>query len=157
MKKRIIVISLLALIILTGCGQTAVVDSDITWVAPGKVYVDNFDKGETASYTVKVHNGSDRTKYFSIIYKYPDNVGDGYAMPLPQTADWVTIDGFPDIRTIAIKPGEIGEVAVTLSMPENAHTPPDKWEFWINVLEEQQEGMIHIAYGVRWLVTMRGS
>lgn len=153
MSKIACLLPLLLAIVLIGAGCNCGLepDSTITWVAPGKVYIDGYYRGATASHVIQIHNGSSSTKQFSVTYRYPDNVDDGYGKPLPETEEWVTIED----ESPKVAPYETKEIMVVLESPKVNRKPPGKFEFWINVTEQGQPGMVHIAYASRWLVTMR--
>lgn len=124
---------------------------DMTWISPGKVIVGNFYPGATAEYPITVHNGNDYATSFSVTYRYPDNVGEGYSKPSSEVQDWVIIADMTPI----LQPYETRDIMVTLSMPEDAIVFAEQWEFWVSVSDTTQTGMVTTAMASRWLISMR--
>lgn len=125
-----------------------------TWISPGKVTVSNFYPGAQAEYAVTIHNGNDYSAAFSVTYRVPDHVDGGYNFPPAECADWVIIaDGAPLLQPYD-ESGSTQDITVTLAMPKGAEAP-DKWEFWISVIDASQMGMVRTEMCVRWLIIMR--
>ena len=124
--------------------------SNVTWVSPGKVEVGNFFPGATAEWSIRVHNGNDVSTEFLIKYRYPDHVGDGYSFPTDNVRDWIVIN----TGSLTFGPHETRDIPVSLVMPEAEVAPGHKWEFWISVIDNSQEGFVKTELCVRWLVTM---
>ena len=126
---------------------------DMTWISPGKVQIGNFYPGARAEWPVQIHNGKDVETIFSVKYRQPDYVGEGYAMPPDEAQDWVIIvDSTP-----VLAPKETKDILTVLAMPKEGEAPP-KWEFWISVMDTGAvKGMtgIHTELCTRWLVNMR--
>ncbi len=125
--------------------------TDRTWISPGKVNVGNFYPGARAEYSLTIHNGNDTVSSFSVAYRYPDNVAEGYVKPLPEVQSWVIIAD----ATPILMPKETKDVLVVLAMPKEAVSPTLKWEFWVSVMDTTQKGMIRTELCCRWLVQMR--
>lgn len=124
---------------------------DRTWISPGKVQVGNFYPGAKAEWPITVHNGNEHTAAFSVTYRIPDNVGEGYAKSTTEVEDWVIITD----PTPVLAPYETREILVVLIMPAAATAPGGKWEFWISVKDTTQTGMVQTELCSRWLVVMR--
>jgi hypothetical protein len=124
--------------------------SNVTWISPGKVEIGNFFPGATAEWSVRVHNGNDVDTEFLIKYRYPDHVGDGYSYPSSEVSNWVTIS----TNSLVFGPHETRDIPVALIMPSGAVSPGHKWEFWISVVDNSQEGFVKTELCIRWLVTM---
>lgn len=124
--------------------------SNVTWISPGKVEVGNFYPGATAEWPIRVHNGNDEETEFTIKYRYPDHVGDGFVFPTDEVEDWITIE----TDSLTFNPHETKDILVVLHMPSNADTPGDKWEFWISIIDASQSGFVKTELCVRWLITM---
>ena len=126
---------------------------NITWISPGKVNVSNFYPGARAEYPLTIHNGNDTTASFSVYYRYPNHVGEGYEMPPEEAQDWVIVAD----PTPILMPRETRDVMIALDMPEGANISTPKWEFWVGVKDTTQAGMVRTELCCRWLITMRGS
>lgn len=122
---------------------------DVSWISPAKIEVGNLYAGALAEYTLKVHNGNDAEALFTVMARMPDNVTDGYSKPTTEMLDWVSISG----AGMPLAPYETKEVTVSLAMPEGA-TAPDKWEFWISVIDNSQSGFVKVELCAKWLITM---
>ncbi len=124
---------------------------DRTWISPGKVNIDNYYAGGRAEYPISIHNGKDTTAAFSVSYRFPDRVADGYSIPTPDVQNWIIIAD----STPVLAPKETKQVAIVLEMPEKAINPAPKWEFWISVVDTTQAGFVKTELCSRWLVSMR--
>lgn len=159
--KKFITLILVGGLLLAGCAQPSPPPPiqtpepppelyDKTWISPGKVEVGNFYPGARAEYPLTIHNGKDEPAEFSVIYRVPDNVGEGYAKAPNEAKDWVIIaDPAP---VLAAK--ETRDVLIAVEMPKGSKAPP-KWEFWIAVKDITQTGMVQTELACRWLVTMK--
>lgn len=125
--------------------------NSVTWISPGKVEVGNFYPGATADWTIRVHNGNGVSTDFLVKYRYPDHVGDGYSFPTDSTKDWITIS----TGSITFGPYETRDIPISLHMPDGAVSPGNKWEFWISVIDNSQEGFVRTELCVRWLISMQ--
>ena len=124
---------------------------DMSWINPGKVFISGFYPGARAESTLLLYNGSDDAVPFSVTFRTPDNVEDGYAMPPPEAQNWVTVDDPAPV----LAPKETRALLIALEMPEEAISPADRWEFWISVMDTAQGGMVREELASRWLITMR--
>ena len=113
--------------------------------------IGNFYPGARAEYPLLVHNGKDTAASFSVGYRYPDHVGEGYTKPLLEAQDWVIIAD----ATPVLLPKETREILIVLAMPGDAAVFAPKWEFWISVKDTEQVGMVQTELCSRWLVSMR--
>ena len=167
MKVKILLIVMLIVgILITGCGGTNTSNptptptataeyiqeppQNVSWINPGKVEVGHFYPGATAEYLMTVHNGNDYPANFIIKYRYPDHVGEGYSFPSDDVANWVTVSG----NDVDFQPYETKDITVSVTMPTGAVSPGNKWEFWISVVDDSQEGFVKTELCVRWLITM---
>lgn len=120
------------------------------WVSPGKLPIEGYEPGKTVRLEIEVHNGHSIPTEFSIDYRYPDYVEEGYSKPTG-VSDWVKVkEKFPVIGA-----QETYTAVVWLHMPSDAESPGDKWEFWIGVIDKSQAGMVITELAVRVLVTMQ--
>ncbi len=157
MKIAKLIVSLLV-VLFTGCAQTQpAIESpaglpppDKTWLSPGKVYISNFYPGARAEWNITIYNAKETPSQFTIKYRYPDYVAEGYDKPPPESQNWVIIaDPNP-----VLAPRETRNILVALDMPKQAKVMSKKWEFWISVIEETG-AMIQVELCSRWLVTMK--
>jgi len=121
-----------------------------TWISPGKVFVNNYTPGKSAQYEIQIHNGNNASATFSVDYRVPDYVAEGFSRPTSDTRDWVWISA----KRPVIAPGETYTVTIRLGMPSTAAPPGDQWEFWIGVIDQSQTGNVQTELCTRWLVTM---
>jgi len=131
-------------------GMPADAPSNVNWASPGKVEVGNFYAGATAQCKIRIHNGNDKDAQFTVVYRYPDNVGEGYDYPPQDCANWVNVSE----TNPTLSPKETKEIIVTLNIPDGA-TFPSKMEFWISVKDNSQTELIRTELCIRWLVTSR--
>lgn len=124
---------------------------DRTWISPGKVNIGNFYPGATAEWKISVHNGNMKPVSFSVNYRNPDYTADGFSMPPYQADDWVIISE----ENPVIMPLETKDILITLDIPKSARNIPDKWEYWISVMDNSQTGIVNTELCSRWLVDMR--
>lgn len=129
-------------------------------ISPGKFYLDDqhikdgkgaYQAGESREYQLMVTNKNDHAANFSVDYRVPDNVVDGYSRPTSEVRDWVWISN----RKPTIPAGETMAITIRLGMPSSATPPGDKWEFWIGVIDKSQTGWLVVELANRWLVTMK--
>lgn len=109
-----------------------------------------YQAGESREYQLIVTNLNAFAANFSVDYRVPDNVVEGYSRPTSEVRDWVWISS----RTPEIPAGETMAITIRLGMPSYATPPGDKWEFWIGVIDKSQTGWIRTELANRWLVTM---
>jgi len=131
-------------------GMPANAPSNVNWVSPGKIEVGNFYAGATAQCKIRIHNGNRESTPFSVVYRYPDNVGEGYEYPPQDCANWVTLSETQP----TLSSRETKEIVITLSIPEGVSFP-SKMEFWISIKDDSQTELIRTELCIRWLVTSR--
>lgn len=157
--KKIGIVLLLAALAVTGlsCGSNAATDNLYNGIAPPSYYADNFYPGAHGERPLIISNSDDWTKYYIVAYCYPDNIdaSKGYGYPPIPAQDWVTMNGELVETTVEVPGRSQVEVPIELWIPEGAMVPNQKWEFWISATELNQEGMVHLRYCQRWLVTMK--
>lgn len=160
MFRRLIVISSVLIFLAAGgctCSSGLIVGSgdkppdSATWISPAKVMVSNFHPGGRAEYNLTIHNGGTTAAKFTVSYRYPDHVGEGYDMPPAVVQDWVIIVD----STIVLQGRETRDVLMVLDMPLDATIESRRWEFWVAVMEVNQPGLVQTEMATRWLVTMR--
>ena len=121
--------------------------------------ITNFDHNTNAIMIEGLASGVTREldvtyKYYSIYslaYKFPDRVKEGYSKPSLVVQDWIIIAD----NTPVLAPFETKEIMIALDMPSNAVFPSDKWAFWISVTDVTQSGMVATEMCSTWLVDMR--
>lgn len=124
--------------------------ADKNWISPAKILVDSYDIGAQVELLVEVHNGNGNATEFSVDYRWPDNLTEGYSKPTG-ASDWIKVkDKFPIIPA-----HETYTAKVWLYIPDGTEPPADKFEFWIGVIDRSQTGMIQVELCTRVLVTMK--
>ena len=112
-----------------------------------EIEVVGLQSGQKRTITVVYEHSS--TSTYSIYYKEPSYVAEGYSMPPEDAKDWVIVaDPSP-----VLAPFETKDILVSVVMPTGA-TAPSKWEFWIGV-SESAGSMVQTELCSRWQVTMR--
>jgi hypothetical protein len=124
---------------------------DESWFSPGKVQIGNYYPGGRASWPITIYNGKDKEALFTVSYREPDYTEEGFQKAPPEARDWIIVAD----STPIIPPKEKKEVLITLMVPENITGLPDRWEFWISIMDTTQSGLVVTELGSRWLVTMR--
>lgn len=127
---------------------------DATWISPGKVHVGNYYPGARAEWPLTIYNSKDVEATFSVLYRYPDFVTEGYDKPPLEAGDWISICTDYE-HTVTLKPQETRDVLVALVMPSDVIIESKKWEFWVGVTEVGRGGLVMTELAVRWLVRMR--
>lgn len=122
---------------------------DMTWISPGVVEVSYFYPGARAEWPIRLHNGNDAPTTFSIKYKVPDRLREGYEMAPEAARNWVIITD----PTPLLLPKETREILIVVELPGDAKVPP-KWEFWIAVKDTSQTGFVQTELCSRWLISM---
>lgn len=165
--KRLILITIVLGLLLVGCAPSyqsgglttepkSVTNSDEppadrTWISPGKVQIGNFYPGARAEWDITIHNGEDTTTEFSVSYRVPDYVAEGYEKAPDEVQDWVIIAD----PTPILAPKETRDILIVAELPEEVKDLPPKWEFWISIIDVSQKGMVQTELASRWLVVMR--
>jgi len=127
--------------------QSAPLD-DNTWLSPGKIQVSNFQSGKSISQKITLHNGSKLTTQYTVYYRIPDYVENGYTSAPSDASSWVDIG---DKNPVLIF-GETREIPINLKLPLEAKTP-SCWEFWIGVKAANETGLTAELCS-RWLISM---
>jgi len=173
LKRLLVILAALAILISSGCYAAPIIPptetpspaptpridvvlpgeppADRTWISPGKVNIDNYYAGGRAEYPISIHNGNDGQASFSITYRIPDRIADGYSEPMVEAQDWIIIAD----STPVLMPRETKDILITLEMPKNTKVNSKKWEFWISVKDTTQVGFVQTELCSRWLVSMR--
>ena len=121
---------------------------DKTWLSPGKIEVSNFQPGKSTSQKITLHNGSKATVQYTMYYRTPDYVEQGFDAAPIDAQSWVTIIDQNPVLTS----GETREIMVTLKLPSEAKTM-SHWEFWIGVRAAKETGLTAELCS-RWLISM---
>ena len=124
--------------------------ADMTWISPGKVMIGNFFPGARAEWPLLIHNGKDEVATFSVLYRKPSRLAEGYVEAPPIAQTWIIIVD----TTPVLMPKETKEVLIAVDMPEDAVSPGPKWEFWIGVKDITTTGMIATELCSRWMISM---
>lgn len=126
---------------------------DRTWISPGKVMISNFYPGARAEYPITIHNGELEDRVFSVTYRDPNHVAEGYVKAPAVVQDWVmVVDPTP-----VLGPRETRDILVVVEMPSDAEVFAEKWEFWVSIRDASQTGMVQTELSARWLVKMKGA
>ena len=89
---------------------------------------------------------------FSVYYREPDHLLEGYESAPSQAKDWVIIAD----KSPVIMPQTTEEIMVALDMPADYKRElPPRWEFWIGVSEAGDTGMVVTELCSRWLITSK--
>lgn len=119
-------------------------------ILPGKVIVKELIPGVVSRNTITICNNSNEPTSFSVKYRYPDFVVNGYVKASSDVPNWVSMsDIFPVVPAHSYK-----TITISILVPENVEVPGEKWEFWIGVIDQGQTGTIKAELCQRWLVTM---
>lgn len=94
-----------------------------------------------------------RETEYSVSVRLPDNVWEGYQNAPENYRNWIKIS---NSRPVLI-PGETVNVMIALEAPKSVTIDPDKWEFWVTLVEAGPASMISIELCSRWLVDMKKS
>jgi hypothetical protein len=135
----------------TPANNSTVEPPSTTWISPGKVIVGNLSYNEEFKHELQIHNGGNQTAVFSVDYRHPDWVEEGYAKLPSDIRQWVYIKE----KKPSIAPGETRNVLISLYVPMGANITGGKFEFWIGVIDQSQTGMMITELAQRWLVTMK--
>ena len=100
---------------------------------------------------IAIHNGGAVRAAFSVYYRIPDYVEDGFTVAPGSARDWIRIEG----ESPVLAPRETRMIEVILDLPDQAQAP-ERWEFWIGV-REKTENALTTELCSRWLITMRGN
>lgn len=121
-----------------------------TWILPAIVRLGNFAPGDTAEYSIEVHNGKTTQGIYRVMYRVPDRTYEGYTALDAAGVRFVSIEP----ATLVLGPRETGSVLVTVKVPEY-EKPPLAWEFWVSVTDAEATGLIQHELCSRWAVTMK--
>jgi len=124
------------------------------WIGPGKVLIENYTIGTAVDYQLEVHNGNNQPAEFSVAYRHPDQVEEGYTRLPSDIQQYIWIDE----RRPVLEANETRLITIRLSLPIGFEFPEEgftgKFEFWIGVIDRSQTGNIITELAQRWLVTM---
>ena len=121
-----------------------------TWIRPAIVRLGNFAPGDSAEYSIEIHNGKSTQAMYHVSYRVPDRTYEGYAALDAAGVRFVTIEPM----ALVLGPRETGSVLVTVTVPKY-ETPPAAWEFWVSVIDAEGTGLIQHELCSRWTVTMK--
>lgn len=122
------------------------------WISPGKFYVEGYEPGSSVECLLEVHNGNSFATNFSVDYRFPDGPLEGYSKAPSEARDWLWISD----RRPTLDAYETLTVTLRLGMPTSAgNLTEEKWEFWIGVIDQSQEGIVQVELASRVLVTMK--
>lgn len=120
----------------------------VIWINPGKVYITNLFPGSQAEWKIRIHNEKKVPNVFSVYYRNPDYVEKGYEKLPEKFKNWIVVD-----KTITVAPNSIGEVLVTVKMGPKDQAFSKKYEVWIAVMDDSQQGMIRTELCSRWFIS----
>jgi catechol 2,3-dioxygenase-like lactoylglutathione lyase family enzyme len=123
---------------------------DNTWIRPAIVRLGNFEPGDTAEYSIEVHNGKSVQSMYHIAYRVPDRTYEGFVPLDAAGVRFVTIEPM----ALVLGPRETRMVLITVTVPKY-ETPPVAWEFWISVVDTEATGLIQHELCSRWTVMMK--
>ena len=178
-SKALIGIAIAVLMLMAGCVSTKVSDGTLG-VTPeddgnftaGIIYTDDagmphldegfgikgsdatFDgvyAGYSATIPLTLVNGHDKARQFVVSSRIPSKVADGFE-PIPwEYLDWILV--LEPTANLAI--GEIYQVPVTLSIPEDTELNGERYEVRILVEDIGQTGLVQIAVDMKWFIIAR--
>jgi len=121
---------------------------DMNWISPGKVNVANYYPGAMgAKYPTTVHNGWDDSTGFTVTYRHPDHMGDGYSKPIDKVQEWIIVADM----TPLLMPKETRDILITLDMPEDV----SKWAVPVwNLTEAGKEVKLELQKEYKRLVEL---
>jgi hypothetical protein len=124
---------------------------DMVWISPAKVNISNLYAGARAEWEITLHNGNDYKTRFKVVYRIPDDAAKGYNKATVDEEQWVTVsDPMP-----VLEPRETRKILVVIDVPLRAKVINKNWEFWISVMDDQQQGQVITELCSRWQVSMR--
>jgi hypothetical protein len=154
MKNKLAILGTFLIMMTIGSGCTGPVtsqpDVNKTWLQPGKIQINKYSPGKKVVHQISVHNGKNVETGFSVYYRIPDYVEDGFVTAPDNAYKWIAISESAPI----LKAHETKEIEITLNLPETTQTP-DQWEFWIGVKENTGSSVLSELCS-RWLVSMKG-
>lgn len=124
--------------------------SDNNWINPGKSFLTSCTAGTSHEWQLEIYNANNGSATFSVDYRVPDWVQEGYARPTQDVRDWVYISN----KRPVIAPHSTYNVTISLGMPSYGVAPGPQWEFWIGVIDQSQTGFVQVELAARFLVTM---
>jgi len=150
MKKTILLVSILILAFYgIACNVKPTGPADKTWLSPGKVNISNLKPGSSAKQEITIHNGNKVKTGFSVYYRIPDYVEEGFVPAPIEAPTWVTISE----KSFLLEPDQTKEIEVVIKIPDDVRTP-EHWEFWIGC-KEISENTLTTELCSRWLITMK--
>jgi len=123
----------------------------VAWIYPGKVYIGNLSPGTQGEWTLRIHNEKDVPNVFKVYLRYPDWTDTEYESLPKKFESWVIIDVVDG--QVEISPNSVQEVLITVKMPSDHFATGKKYEMWIGVKDNSQEGMIQTELCGRMLIS----
>lgn len=126
---------------------------DSNWISPGKHFEPAYEQGASVEWEIEVHNGNGHKATFSVDYRHPDHVEEGYARLPSDIRVWIRIS---ETRPI-LEPYESRAVVIKLNVPItiDIDIPNGKFEFWIGVIDQSQTGNVITELCQRCFITMK--
>lgn len=124
-----------------------------TGISPRVAQIDNFQLGQTATWTLTIRNGNNHEAEFSANYRVPDHgsVEAPFVSAGSKAINWVRI---PDGGRFTLQADETRNITITIRTPDDAVAPAKQWEFWLEVTDMSQTGNVMETHTQRVLVTM---
>lgn len=113
-----------------------------------KVKFEGVYPGWSGTVPVTIINGKDAERTFRLSLMAPSTLAPGWEALPEEYHDWITISEY----TVELSPGQIYEVPVTLTMPNDVNYRGKKAEIQILVEDTTQRGFVQIALAARWLI-----
>lgn len=133
-------------------GERAFSDApENTWIYPAKVEVTGLYPEARAEEVLSIHNGGSWESQFSVYYEDLPRADNKWQVAPGEVKNWVSINNTSPV----IAPDGIADILIVLEVPEDAKTTVDHFGFLVIVEEGGQPGVVHVRYGLKWLVNMR--
>jgi hypothetical protein len=125
--------------------------SGVTWINPGKVNVDGLYPGASGEQKIRIHNPKNTEAVFNIYRKDATRTTEGYTKLPTEYYTWIKISP----STLIVPARSTGEVLVAVTVGISDRPKLKKYETWIGVMDESQEGLVKTEICSRWMMTIR--
>ena len=158
----IVVIVLISIGLTLGCTNNEAVYSEITYVGDqtipelsegfglygSVVEFKGVYPGWEGTVPVTIVNGNDRDRFFTLNLTLSSKVKEGFEQFPEEYFYWISISQ----PTANVSMGEVKQIPVTISMPEDASYSGKQAEVRIIVADTTQAGLVQIALETKWFI-----
>jgi len=99
---------------------------------------------------VTIVNGNDRDRFFTLNLTLSSKVKEGFEQFPEEYFHWISISQ----PTVNIPMGEVKQIPVTISIPEDTDYSDKQAEVRIIVADTTQTGLVQIALETKWFITL---